>query len=311
MQLRSVSSLVTRVFESRSLDEIARHLVDHVREGMPPSERDPAYLATLLERLAKTLFDLYVSVQPISDGDAGNRPLSLMRALSGAEAELKILIETVSNELEHLDDRSASGAVLRASTPAIMSAAMGIASRTNNEAALCFARELEALGAPPVVLFSSFGSVLWVNSSLRRLLERRSIDLDAVIEQATALSTPAVERFRLISDPTPAGKTSIRNEILGLHFSLSSEKRGHSQLENFFVVQLSEAKRVTALSVRESEIAVLLVKIGKYKDVAVAAGISLDSVRTYVRRIYRKFGIHDRHELKARMIREGLIQDLV
>ncbi len=81
--------------------------------------------------------------------------------------------------------------------------------------------------------------------------------------------------------------------------------------QNFFVVQLSEAKRVTALSVRESEIAVLLVKIGKYKDVAVAAGISLDSVRTYVRRIYRKFGIHDRHELKARMIREGLIQDLV
>lgn len=308
LQLRSISSLVTLVFESRSLDEIARNLVDHVREGMPPSQRDPAYLATLSERLIKTLFDLYVSSQPISDEDTGNHSLSLMRALSGAEAEFKILIETVSNELEHLDDRSSSGAILRASTLAIISAAMGIASRTNNEAALSFARELEDLGAPPAVLFSSFGSVLWVNSSLRRLLERRSIKLDAVIKQAMELSEPAVERFRLTSDPVLVGKASVRNETLGLHFSLQSEKRGQSQLENFFVVQLSEAKRVTALSARESEIAVLLVEIGKYKDVAVAANISLDSVRTYVRRIYRKFGIHDRHELKARMIREGLIR---
>lgn len=309
MYLRSISGLIANVFESGSLDEISRHIVDHVREGMPPSERDPAYLATLAERLTKTLLDLYAANKPISDSDAQNRSMVLMRALSGAEAEFKILMETVSNELEHLDDRSGSGAVLRASTDSIIRAAMSIATRLNSEAALEVARQLEELGAPPAVLFSSFGNVLWANSALRRLVERRGLSIDEVIAQAAELSDAAIESFPPMSGVRPRARSSFRNEKLGLHFGLKTVKCKHSQVDNFFCVDLSEAKRVTKLSPRETEIAVLLVKIGKYKDVAETANISLDSVRTYVRRIYRKFGIHDRHELKSRMIREGLIPD--
>jgi DNA-binding CsgD family transcriptional regulator len=53
----------------------------------------------------------------------------------------------------------------------------------------------------------------------------------------------------------------------------------------------------------------MIARHGSYRVVADETGISLDSVRTYVRRVYKKLGINSRSQLRARLIHEGLYAD--
>jgi DNA-binding NarL/FixJ family response regulator len=56
------------------------------------------------------------------------------------------------------------------------------------------------------------------------------------------------------------------------------------------------ANELSGLSMQESETLHLLAKGYQYKQIAGALGISLDTVRTYIRRIYRKLHVHSRTE---------------
>ena len=288
--LRKASALVSDANESKSIHEVVAHVVVHVRDGTPAHLRDPAYLASLQKRLTIALTNLHTGNKATSSSKA----LKLTQAMSGAEGEFRALIETIATELEKLDEQDDAGLVLRASSDAIMRAAIATTLRVDSESALNMARQLEEPGAAPSILFDRLGSVVWVNKSLRGLLERRSIALETVL--AKAVSTQAKQKI-----------ASARDESLGLLLAIKNRTRGDSGIDGLTVVEVSGAKRATALTAREIEVAQLVVELGKYKEVAAASNLALNSVRTYVRRIYRKFGIHNRSELKARLIREGLI----
>jgi DNA-binding NarL/FixJ family response regulator len=61
------------------------------------------------------------------------------------------------------------------------------------------------------------------------------------------------------------------------------------------------------LSDREQELLRCLVKGLAYKQAADAMNVSIDTVRTYIRRIYGKLQVHSVAEAVARAIREGLV----
>ena len=106
----------------------------------------------------------------------------------------------------------------------------------------------------------------------------------------------------------PKTKSELRKRIteMGVHLRATVKRRSESAGEALLLVEVSEAKRATELSPRELQVARLVSEHGSYKKAAEIAGCSLDSVRTYIRRIYRKFGVSNRMQLKARLIREGL-----
>jgi len=60
------------------------------------------------------------------------------------------------------------------------------------------------------------------------------------------------------------------------------------------------------LSEREQDVLQQLVRGLSYKQVAGELSLSIDTVRTYIRRIYRKLQVHNVSEAVARAIREGL-----
>jgi DNA-binding NarL/FixJ family response regulator len=61
------------------------------------------------------------------------------------------------------------------------------------------------------------------------------------------------------------------------------------------------------LSDREQEVLRCLVRGSSYKQVAADLGISLDTVRTHIRKLYKKLQVHSVAEAVSRAIREGLV----
>ena len=61
------------------------------------------------------------------------------------------------------------------------------------------------------------------------------------------------------------------------------------------------------LTDREQEILALLVKGNSYKMIAAACRISLDTVRSHIKRIYEKLHVHSQTEAVAKAIRQRLV----
>jgi DNA-binding NarL/FixJ family response regulator len=61
-----------------------------------------------------------------------------------------------------------------------------------------------------------------------------------------------------------------------------------------------KAKPAPELSKRENEVLVLLAQGYLYKEIAESLGIGLDTVNTYIRRIYEKLHVHSRSQAVAR-----------
>ena len=61
------------------------------------------------------------------------------------------------------------------------------------------------------------------------------------------------------------------------------------------------------LSERESDVLRALVSGMGYKEIAYELGISVDTVRSHIRKIYRKLRVHSASEAVARAIREGIV----
>ncbi len=62
-----------------------------------------------------------------------------------------------------------------------------------------------------------------------------------------------------------------------------------------------------SLSDREQEVLRCLVRGSSYKQVAADLSISLDTVRTHIRKLYKKLQVHSVAEAVSRAIREGLV----
>ena len=61
------------------------------------------------------------------------------------------------------------------------------------------------------------------------------------------------------------------------------------------------------LSPREHEVLAQLVEGRSYKQVAAELGIGIDTVRTYIRSLYKKLQVHSVAEAVSRALREGLV----
>ncbi|MBX3733451.1 MAG: response regulator transcription factor [Verrucomicrobiae bacterium] len=67
----------------------------------------------------------------------------------------------------------------------------------------------------------------------------------------------------------------------------------------------AEAVAVAGLAPRESELLDLLARGRSYKECAEAMSLKLDTVRTYIRRLYEKLHVHSRHEAVAKARKGG------
>jgi DNA-binding NarL/FixJ family response regulator len=74
------------------------------------------------------------------------------------------------------------------------------------------------------------------------------------------------------------------------------------QVVRFFHAKEEPATSVTALSSRERELLSLLSKGRHYKEIASHLSISVDTVRSHIRRIYEKLHVHSRTEAVMRYL---------
>ena len=73
------------------------------------------------------------------------------------------------------------------------------------------------------------------------------------------------------------------------------------QVVQFFAKPLASSLETEGLSIREQEILNLLVKGHAYKAIADQLSISVNTVRMFIRRIYKKMHVHSRSEAMAQI----------
>lgn len=302
-QLKALAELLQKAYHAVDLSQISRAIVLHVRDGLPPEARKPGALETLERRLVMSLEDLYLaSLHPNAPAEG----TGIADRISTAETYYQSQIDTASRMLDRIELVTADGSVIRAAGDAIAEAAVDIVRRRSADYALEIARDQEKLGAPPSLLFQLDGRIVWSNHSLLEMIEHRRLDKARLIQNACRFAAAHCAALRRREEPD---KSRLRQHFkeMGTHFRATVMRRGESAGEALLLVEVCEAKRATDLSPRELQVARLVSQHGSYKTAAEIAEVSLDSVRTYIRRIYRKMGVSNRTQLKARMIREGLL----
>jgi len=145
-------------------------------------------------------------------------------------------------------------------------------------------RRLKAI-APEVLVV-----MLTVFDDPRSVVEAICAGADGYLAKREA-ATDVVEQARVVlaggSPLTPA----VARHVLGALRATSAPRRGPS-------IELSR---------REREVLTLLVDGCAYKQVADRLTLSIDTVRTYIRTLYRKLQVHSVAEAVSRALREGLV----
>lgn len=300
--LVQVAELLEQVYLAVDLFEISQVLTAHLKGVLPSNARARSQLKTLQRRLLMALEDLYLAgLHP--DGPPAADPSLKARVLSAGD----YYRQQMEAAAALLDQHGGSGAVLRAATPAVASAALHVARHGCSFHALEVANDQESLGAPPSLLYHLDGRLVWSNRALTELVESRRLDRGVLLQAADRFAAPLCTALR--RRQSPASPDELRRRVIELGVLLRASVKRHKQGtgEALLLVEVSEARRATELSPRELQVARLVAQHGAYATVAEKAGLGLDSVRTYVRRIYRKYAVSSRVQLKARLIREGLL----
>lgn len=299
--LRQLAELLEQAFLAVDLRQVTQVLVAHMKRWLPGNARVRSQLKTLERRLLMALEDLYLAeLHPEVSGAAS----SLQARFSGARDYYQGQVDEAASLLDRHDG---PGALLRAAAPAVASAAINVARHGCSFHALEVASDQESLGAAPSLLFHLDGRLVWANRALTELLENRGLDRAMLLQAASRFAAPLCAALR--RGKSPASRDELRRRVieLGVLLRASVKRRRDAAGEALLLVEVSEARRATELSPRELQVARLVAQHGAYATVAEVAGLGLDSVRTYVRRIYRKYAVSSRVQLKARLIREGLL----
>lgn len=77
------------------------------------------------------------------------------------------------------------------------------------------------------------------------------------------------------------------------------------QVVRFFHTQQRPEPKAETLTSREQELVSLLAKGRHYREIADALGISVDTVRSHIRRVYEKLHVHSRTEAVLKVLQEG------
>lgn len=267
-----------------------------IRAFIPADQRNPALLAESERQLLLTL-----QLHADANGNGRPRGRGARNALARAAQEFDhALARIAAMQPERHEPRLA--AMLSAARDQLLHCAQGLASRRGLETLLAVVRDIEQLGAPPTMVYRLPGELAWENGGIQGLYERRGIDKRALRNHAEQLARPLCER--LLTDSTVRTKASASVLEVGVRLT-AQPVRATGRADPVVCVEVAEVRREAALSERELEIAKLLATSGSYQAVADQAGLSLDSVRTYVRRVYRKLGVNDRIAMRARLIRDG------
>lgn len=300
-RLSLLTGLLQQAHRATDLHQVAQAVAGLLRDALPDSARARNQLKTLERRLLMALEDLYLAAMHPADSRAG-LDASLSERLETAQAYFDSQIDQAARLLRRHGEHEV---VLRAAAPAIASAALDIACRSCTRHALQVARDQEGLGAPPSLLFQLDGRLVWANRALTELTENRKLKRADLLGAAERFAAPLCAALRRREEP---GARALRRRVIELGVLLRADvRRGKENGEVLLRIEVSEARRRTELSPRELQVATLVAQHGSYQATADALGVSIDSVRTHVRRLYRKLGVSSRLQLKERLIREGLL----
>jgi DNA-binding NarL/FixJ family response regulator len=138
------------------------------------------------------------------------------------------------------------------------------------------------------------------------VFEEPSIILEAITAGADGYllkKTPAAELLAQLN-AIASGGSPLTPDVARTVFSLLRENTPKGISGKFF-----NASSPTKLDLTEREHAVLqgLVKGLSYKQVGMKLNLSIDTVRTHIRGVYRKLQVHSVAEAVARAIREKLV----
>jgi len=302
--LQTVATLLSECFAARTVHEIADAVLAQVREVLPPHGRDLAWMSNLRRRLALAVREVCLSELPQDDTTVATE----LPEVTGAAESMR---QCLASAADHMDKQSRGpldGRFLRAAAESIVTAARGVAQRSVGNDELSAVRQLERVGAPPAMLFRLDGELLWFNSPLAHMCDRRQFSRENLRRDAQGLVRALAVESQSLGGPAASGESrALSGARTGLNLR-ATLRHGNGDMRSTFVeVIASEARRQTRLTPRELQVARLLAELGSYAAVAQRTDLSLDSVRTYVRRVYRKLAVNSRALLRERLIYEGLI----
>lgn len=304
-QLRALADLLRKANEAPDLKRLADVIVSHVREAVPPRKRNPMRLKSIHERILQALDEIYAEAVPYNDHHAAIVERNDKAFAASPQRVFAETMQAAASLLDQTGEGDREGAALRAAIDPLVTAARNLACRLCSIHALSVVRDYERPGAPPALIYMPNGLLLWENFALRDFLDRRGVDRLALLNVTSSFAGPFCLHARKASRPEPRKAGRVPHPPVFLQGSIV---RADGTDDAAIVVTVSEARRVTELSNRELQVARALCVNDGYQGVADALGISLDSVRTHLRRAYRKLGVSNRHDMKDRLIRDGHIK---
>lgn len=297
-ELRAVVEVLRSAYRAADLNGIVSIICDHIREALPSHTRDPALMDATRVRMTKALSELCAA------NDQGRRRA---HRLLNPEKSFRDALELAADALDKSSHSRMKGDVLRAAADGLLDAALLQCERASSEFSLTLIKDLELLGAPPSLAYATDGALIWQNSALTELIEHRRVDRRVLLTEARAFAEPlctALARGEVVKTDA-----SRKQRGSGMYLQPVAHRSGMDFTAGAVVVQVSELRPSTGLTPRELQAVRGICAGMAYREAADAMGISLDSVRTLVRRAYRKLGVHNRVAVKARLAREGLLAE--
>lgn len=99
-------------------------------------------------------------------------------------------------------------------------------------------------------------------------------------------------------------KDMSTDEIIG---TIRAVHQGTADLPAVIAKRLDERQQRQALTNREREVLVLLVKGRSNKEIAAALGISEETAKSHLKTLFAKLGVRDRTEAAIQAIRHGIV----
>jgi DNA-binding CsgD family transcriptional regulator len=291
-QMTALAGLLRRAYRAGTEAELAAVITGHVRESLSARLRDPLRMDHVRAALERAIGQ----VQQAPPARGARVPW---------QSVLHEALQEAASMLAGVPEARDGGRVLLAAADGIADAARLLSERRRAAFQMTMIRDLELLGAPPAAAVQVDGGWTWTNTALQELIELRSLDAKALLEACHARAVLAAAPAE-----TASGKDSIPAQMrkAGLYLHATVHRSSAAPGDCIVVVSVLERPAAEGLSRAELAVAREVCKARGCTQAARNLGMSVDGVRRHVRRAYRKLGVRNRAALKARMLRDGLLE---